>query len=333
VVHTRTSPGDVLGRAERGVLGYPGGRFVVVAIALVASLSVTTCGRDDSRTSRSSGAESAVPRRILSLAPSVTEILFAIGAGGQVVGVDRYSDYPPEARRLPRLGALLDPDLEGMLRLRPDLAILLPSERETARALQAAGVATLTVPHETLADVERATLAIGGRTGHLREATALADSLRALLAGGGEDGSGSARRPTILFVVSREAGQLGSFTAAGAGSYLDELIALAGGTNAIADAPMRYPQVSAETALRLRPDIVIEWTPAETDGDPGSLAAADARRIAEWHGLLDRSGVSPAAVHVVHDDLWLRPGPRVAQALDLLRALLGPSGRTETSSG
>jgi ABC-type Fe3+-hydroxamate transport system substrate-binding protein len=264
-----------------------------------------------------------IPRRIVSLAPSATEILFAIGAGPQVVGVDAYSDFPPPARTRPRLGALLDPDLEGMLRLAPDLAVLLPSQAETATALEEAGVRTLTIPHETLADVESAIRLLGLRTGHQREARALADSLERTLERAKSETSG--RAPLrVLFVVAREEGQLASVTVAGPATYLDELIRTAAAVNVLPPVGTRYPQVSAETILRLGPDVILEWAPVAATATAVETAASDGRRVREWRRLFAGAGGRAPEVHVLHDDLWLRPGPRVVQALQRLRALLAP---------
>ena len=285
-------------------------------------LACAACERDAPSSDLQRSAEP--PRRILSLAPSVTEILFAVGAGPQVVGVDAYSDYPPAARGLPRLGALLDPDVEGMLRLRPDLVILLPSQAEVARALTTVGVPTLTVPHETLADVERAIVAIGERTGHAGPGQALVDSLQRALQRSRAAADRRGARPRVLFVIAREAGQLGNFSVAGPGTYLDQLIGLAGAENALRDVPTRYPQVSAETALRLAPDVVLEWTPTDTSAGSAQILADDGRRVAEWLGLLTAPARRAPAVHVLHDDVWLRPGPRVVEALGLLERLLAP---------
>ncbi len=293
------------------------GAFATLALLWLACAG---CERDAPSSDLLKRAEP--PGRILSLAPSVTEILFAVGAGPQVVGVDAYSDYPPAARRLPRLGGLLDPDVEGMLRLRPDLVILLPSQAEVARALTTVGVPTLTVPHETLDDVERAIVAIGERTGHAGPGRALADSLGRALARSRAAANRRAGRPRVLFVIAREAGQLGSFSVAGPGTYLDQLIGLAGAENALRDAPTRYPQVSAETALRLAPDVILEWTPADTSAGSAQVLVADGRRAAEWRGLFAARGGRAPAVHILHDDVWLRPGPRVVDALGLLERLL-----------
>lgn len=265
------------------------------------------------------------PRRILALAPSVTEILFAIGAGPRVVGVDAFSDFPPEARRLPRLGGLVDPDLEGMLRLRPDLAVLLASQGELAASLRAAGVPTLSVPHERLEDVERGIRAIGARTGPARRAAALADSLRAVL-GRARARTPAARRPRVLFVVAREPGQVAGLTAAGEGTYLDELVELAGGRNVLAGSPVRYPQVSAESVLRLQPDVILEWSPVRQGTPPHEVRDAEVRLAEDWAALRGLRAAAAGRVRVLHDDLWLRPGPRVVEALERLKEALAGVG-------
>lgn len=262
------------------------------------------------------------PSRILSLAPSTTEILFAVGAGERVVGVDAFSDFPPAARRLPKLGGLLDANLEGMLRLRPDLAVLVPSQAEVARSFQAAGVATLTVPHESLEDVVGGIRAIGRRVGRADRAESLADSVGRTLERE-RVRIPEARRPRVLFVVEREPGQVAGFTAAGGRTYVDELIDLAGGRNVLRGSTVRYPQLSAESVLTLRPDVILEWSP----GPPGATAAdtreADRRRIEEWSRLTGLASVARGSVHVLHESLWMRPGPRVLEALVRLKRVVG----------
>ncbi|HEY7529469.1 MAG TPA: helical backbone metal receptor [Gemmatimonadota bacterium] len=272
------------------------------------------------------GSAPAAPRRIVSLAPSATEILFELGAGDRVVGVDAFSDFPPEALGRPRLGGLLDPDLESTLRLAPDLAVLVPSEAEVARALRAAGVRTLVVPHEDLRDVERAVRAIGEAVGESERARRLAARIREALARSRVDRP-ERERPRVLFVVARDAGRVAGVTAAGGRTYLDELVRLAGGRNVLAGSPVRYPQLSAEGIIRLRPDVILEWSPGPA-GAGDAAVAGDAGRVAEWGTLPGIPAVETARVHVLHDALWLRPGPRVPEALRRLRRILEPAPGT-----
>jgi iron complex transport system substrate-binding protein len=294
--------------------------LLLALLAACAGPAEERAGARASDGSPAPGVSGDPPRRIVSLAPSATEILFALGAGERVVGVDAFSDFPPEARELPRLGGLLDPDLEATLRLAPDLAVLVPSEAEIARALREAGVRTLVVPHEDLADVERAILAIGRATGLHRRAERLAAAWRDEL-DRARVRRPDAGRPRVLFVVARDAGQVASLTAAGGRTYLDELIRFAGGRNVLAHSPVRYPQVSAEGVIRMHPDVIVEWAPAPP-GSAGDGAPAGSARAAEWEELPGVPAVEAGRVHVLHEDLWLRPGPRLPEALRRLRRLV-----------
>lgn len=300
------------------------GAFLLLAAAAACG------GRDEAPDFRSAAAETpaaadapaaaGAPRRIVSLAPNATEILFALGLGERVVGVDAFSDFPLEARSRPQLGGLLDPDLEATLRLAPDLVVLVPSEDDVARALASAGVRTLVVPHEDLGDVEEAILAVGRAAGVERRAAQLARGLREELARAAVERT-EAERPRVLFVVARDAGQVASLTAAGGRTYLDELIRLAGGRNVLADSPVRYPQLSAEGVIRLRPDVILEWAPG-VRGTGDRPSPEDPARLDDWRRLPGVPAVEGRRLHVLHDVLWLRPGPRVPEALRRLGPLL-----------
>jgi iron complex transport system substrate-binding protein len=125
-------------------------------------------------------------------------------------------------------------------------------------------------------------------------------------------------------VVARDAGQVASLTAAGDRTYLDELVRLAGGRNVLADSPVRYPQLSAEGVIRLQPDVILEWAPGVPGAGDGP-APEDPARLAEWERLPGIPAVERRRLHVLHDALWLRPGPRVPEALRRLAPLLDGS--------
>jgi iron complex transport system substrate-binding protein len=117
------------------------------------------------------------PKRIISLIPAVTEMLFAIGAGPQVVGVSSFDDYPAEVRNLERVGALLDPDLEKILALKPDLVVVYATQTDLRRQLERARVGTYSYQHAGLADITTTIRDLGARTGLTEEAGGVATGI------------------------------------------------------------------------------------------------------------------------------------------------------------
>ena len=271
------------------------------------------------RRRRLSDRRSGAARRIIAVAPSAAELLFALGLGDRVVGVGEYVAWPPEATRLPRLGGLLDPRLETVVALRPDLAVLLPSERELGERLTALGVDVLVVPHETVDDVARAARAVATarrRAGGGRAAGALARARAGTFA--------TARRalghPKVLLVAERERGQLAQLLLAGPGTFLDELLAPAG-------RHQRGRRRAARPGRRCRSRR--SWRAAPTSSSSCSRAlspAAEAAALrADWRGVPGLPAGS-VKVAVVAGDWALVPGPRLPILYrELRRALLAAS--------
>ena len=253
-------------------------------------------------------------RRIIAVAPSAAELVFALGLGDRVVGVGEYVAWPPEATKLPRLGGLLDPQLETVVALHPDLAVLLPSERELGERLTALGVDVLVVPHETVDDVVRAARAVAARAGVPAAGEKLARSLERELRP--QPLPAPLAHPKVLLVAERERGQLAQLLLAGPRTFLDELLRRMGATNAAADAPLSWPQVSLEEVVARRPDVIVEL-------QPRALSAAEAQALRDdWKHV---PGLPPNAVKVavVAGDWALVPGPRLPILYrELRRALL-----------
>jgi iron complex transport system substrate-binding protein len=272
--------------------------LAAAALAIVTSVA----GHAPACAASSAPDAQSVPRRIIAVAPSSAELLFALGLGDRVVGVGEYVAWPPEAAKLPRLGGLLDPRLETVVGLHPDLAVLLPSERELGERLSALGIEVLVVPHETIEDVASSARTVAHRAGvpeagerFVRDFTR--DLAPVKLAAG-------ARRPRVLLVAERERGQLAQLLLAGRGTFLDELLTRAGGANAAADARLAWPQVSLEEVVVRRPDVILDLVGHELD------AGEKAARAADWRAV---PGL-PAAklrVAVVAGDWALVPGPRL----------------------
>jgi ABC-type Fe3+-hydroxamate transport system substrate-binding protein len=292
-------------RRLRGALA--GQRRTIVALLGVAIVLVLH--------HRSLAAQAPPSSRIVSLVPAVTEILFAIGAGARVVGVGSFDRYPPEVATRPRVGALVDPDLERMLGLRPDLVVIYASQEDLRRQLTRAGVGVFPYRHGGLADVTSTIRAVGNRIGFRAQAAGLADGIERDLAEI-ESRVAGRTRPTVLLVFGREAGSLRGAYASGGVGFLHDMLALAGGRNVFADVARESLQASTELILARRPEIIVELVSDGLSGR-GSEGADNA-----WQALGSVPAIRDGRIVTLVGDEFVVPGPRVALAAGrLARAL------------
>lgn len=256
-------------------------------------------------------ADAAEPRRIVSLSPAITETLFALGVGDRVVGVTRFCNFPPEARRRRTVGGLTDVDVEAVLALRPDLVVA-HSQQAVVPRLRSLGLEVLTVRAQTVGEVLSMLETIGRRVGREAEARALVARIRGEMTRVAEAVK-DLRRPRVLLVLGRA-----PLVAAGRGSFLDELITAAGGENILGDSHRPYPLVSMETVLLRRPEVIIECSGSMADED----LTEQARRA--WARWKDLPAVRDGRIYISRSDALLRPGPRVVEGLHELVRLLHP---------
>jgi iron complex transport system substrate-binding protein len=259
------------------------------------------------------GEGAPVPQRIVALAPNLTETLFALGLGDRVVGVGAFSTWPPEAAKKPRLGGLFDANLERIVSLKPDLAVLLPSEKDLADHLRPLGVDSIIVPNETLADVERSFTVVAQRCGVPEAGERLAAEWRAGLAP-----RPLAGKPRVLVSAGRAEGRLADLLVAGPDTFYQELLDRLGTVNVFADAPVRYPKVSLEEVVARKPDVIIELRYEAISPDVKRQLAAD------WNQLGDVPAVRGKRVHVISGDYTVIPGPRLPRLYAEMRAALEP---------
>jgi cobalamin transport system substrate-binding protein len=252
------------------------------------------------------------PRRIIALTPSLVETLFALGLGDRVAGVGNYVLWPPEAARKPRIGGLFDPNLERIVSLKPDLAVLLPSERDLGTQLRPLGVDVLIVPDETLAEVEGSFLTIARRCGVPAAGERLTARWRADLAP--RPLSGPPLR--VMISVGRSAGRLGEVTVAARGTFYDELLVRLGAVNVFADAPTRYPQVGLEEIVARKPEVILELRPDPLT--PEKTAAI----VRDWQALPQIPAVRNRRIQVVSGDYTMLPGPRLPRLYREMRAAM-----------
>ena len=247
--------------------------------------------------------------RLISLTPSATEVVAALGATSMLVGVDEYSEYPPEVKQLPKVGSFLTPNLEAIVGLRPTLVIVDDIHASSAKALEDAGIATVACAMHALPDVESALKTVGARIGKSTEAAQIAADIEKAI------DAAVARRPTkrpkVLAIIDREAGGLGNLVAAGTGSYVDELLALVGGANALAGAGVRYPKLSMEEVLRAQPEVILDL----------SYAARGEHGMDPWK-TVDVPAVKAGRLRALSDPFLIAPSPRISAALETMSAAI-----------
>lgn len=238
-------------------------RHVAHVLAILATLAILTVAgcAGDAPASRTTATDdfgdtvivgATAPTRIVSLNPTTTELLYAIGAQERLVGRTSYDLFPAEVRAIPDMGPGLRPNVEAVLAARPDLVILYASadNRDAARRFRAAGVRTAAYRVDRLADFTRVTLALGALVGNSAAARRTVDSVQATL--------NAVRRltaplpkPTVFWPLWNS-----PLLTVGGGSFLNELVAIAGGRNVFAELPQPSPSVSFEELLRRDPDVI-----------------------------------------------------------------------------
>jgi iron complex transport system substrate-binding protein len=252
----------------------------------------------------------AEPRRIISTAPGITEIVFALGLGDRLVGATEYCVYPPEARKIPRTGSWVTPNLEAIVAARPDLVIVQKTAVHSASRFNALNLKTLEVQLLTVEDIYATIEAIGRAAEVPGRASALSASIRAGLDEVWRRVSG---RPPVsyLFVVGRSPGSLEGIVAVGPQSYQNEVLSIAGGRNALADAPVPYPKVLHEELLSRNPEVIIDMG---EHPDAGALAETQKQKeIALWRRYPSLRAVKTSRVYPVSSAIFVVPGPRVVE--------------------
>lgn len=255
------------------------------------------------------------PQRIISLVPAVTEMLFALGAGDRVVGVGSFDKFPPEVEKLPKVGALLDPDLERILSLRPDLVVVYGSQADLRAQLDRARVPMFIYSHAALADVTETIRSLGEQIGAPERAGILAREIERRIAAVRTRVAGKPR-PRTLIVFGRERLALRGIYASGGYGFVHDMVEAAGGDNIFGDINQQSVQASAELILARRPDVILELRADPLDPD------TEARERAVWNALSSVPAVRSGRVHIIADPRTVIPGPRVAEGVEVIARVL-----------
>jgi len=292
----------------------------LIVVALACLLCGVAAHSPDRQITKSADRQiSKSPRRIISVIPAATEILFAIGAGPQVVGVGSFDTFPPEVNRLPKVGALLDPDVERILSLKPDLVVVYASQSDLKQQLQRAGIGMYEYKHAGLADVTSTIRALGDVTGYAPRASELAASIDRDL----EQIRTSVRgrpAPRTLLVFGHERGALRGIYASGGVGFLDDMLEIAGGVNVFADVSQQAVQASTEQIIARRPEVILEIRASNSALPPADRTA----EAGVWNALASVPAVRSRRVMFLVDDRLVIPGPRVAEGTRLMAQALHP---------
>jgi iron complex transport system substrate-binding protein len=263
----------------------------------------------------------APPQRIVSTAPSATEMLYALGLGDRVVGVTTFCHYPPEAAKKPKIGDYLHPSLETIVGLRPDLVVSETTGVRHAERLRSLNLNVLEFDDATLAGIYDSIHRIGQAAGVLARADKLCAEMRAQLDAIQAKVARLPRR-RALFLVGRTPGRIEDLIAAGRRSHLNELIEIAGGENVFRDSVAAYGKIPLEELLARNPEAIVDM--GEMSETVGVTEAQKQAVVALWNRYPALAAVREHRVYAVASDIYVVPGPRVVDAARALARMLHP---------
>lgn len=257
-------------------------------------------------------------QRIVSLSPNLTEIVFSLGLGDRVVGVSSDSDWPAEANSKPKMGTFWQPNIESIIAAKPDLVVCetFLQQNEAAQALKRAGLNVLALRVETIDELFAAISSIGQAAGCLEKAEQLADSLKKQLDQIRIESS-HFKKVSVLWVI-----QTGPVRVAGVNTFVNEIIKLAGGQNAIAPTGDQYPSISTEEIIGCNAEVIIQSA-------MGPMDLAKQQEAAEkfWSRFSNLPAVKNKRIYVIDPDTVLRLGPRVGEGVQAVAQCLRQKGK------
>ncbi|MDJ0782625.1 MAG: cobalamin-binding protein [Desulfosarcinaceae bacterium] len=252
------------------------------------------------------------PARVVALAPSITEIVYALGQAHRLVGVTRYSDYPPQARRLPQVGSYVQLNLEKIAALRPDLCIAVKDGNPIAviRRMEALNIPVYAVDPRDFDAIGATITEIGRLLDAAPRAEEITTEMAARIARVQRRVQGIGRRPKVFFQIG-----VSPIVAPGTDTFIHELIEMAGGENATAGS-VPYPRISREQIFTLAPEVVIITSMARLE--------TFEKVKQEWQRWTQLPAVQTGRIHLVNSDLYDRASPRLVEGLEQLAELIHP---------
>ena len=289
--------------------------FLTIGLSCWMAIGFAAFGGRKSRGNSESAQSTGRAERIVSLAPSLTEILFALGLDEEIVGVTFFSDYPPAAAKKPKVGSFWKPNIEAVVAARPDLVITLGfgQHKSIADRLNRIGYDCLTVNIEKVNDLFRVIGQIGVALSMQRRADKLAGDIKNKLQAL-SDMVGKEEKVKVLWVVQRQ-----PLRVAGTDTFVNEMIELAGGENAIGPTLHKYPPIGAEKVIASRAEVIIEPEMGRED-----LNAQLREALKYWSKFENLPAVANDRIYVIRGDTVSRLGPRLHDGTETIARCLRP---------
>jgi len=258
------------------------------------------------------------PQRIVCLTPSITETVFALGCGDRVVGVTDYCNYPPEARQKVRLGGFFNPNFERLIVLNPDLVISQGHSEKITQFCRREDINLLRLDTSNIESIYQSISLLGRELGCPERARQLCYDIRTSLERISKQLANRPRR-RVFFSLYRTTGTMSGVSTVGGGTFISELISVAGGSSIFDDVSLAYPQISQESLFKRRPEVIIEPLSA-----PFLSENYRRERLRDWQKFSELPAVRNGQIYFPPLDSLLIPGPRIGPAAAALARMIHP---------
>ncbi len=290
------------------------GALIAFAIGLAVAGGMIYLGKSRSKIN-SDRNENSSYQRVICAVPNITEIAFALGQGDRVVGVSDFVTYPPEALGKEKIGGYIDPNMERIIALLPDLIIVIGMNSKLISLCEEKGIELLHVEIEDIATLYEGIQTIAAKLDCEPKGSQLIAEMKTGLKNVQQKAEKAGQQPDVFLCISRMEGELTDMFTVTNKAFLGELVQLAGGNNIFGDLNDRYPQISKESLMKREPDVIIETRPEDINQ---TRSIEDIKN--DWKGL--HSMPASPRVHVVTDDYIKIAGPRIVQSAQRLYDLI-----------
>ncbi|MBI9071919.1 MAG: ABC transporter substrate-binding protein [Melioribacteraceae bacterium] len=287
---------------------------IILLIALLLAIDFNTAN------GKGNSSQKETYSRIISLSPSTTETLFLLGLGDKVVGVTRFCGYPPEAKTKKEVGGYIDPNYEAIMQLNPDLVILLPEHEKVKKYLDQINIKYIMVDNKTVDDILNCIKTIGEICDAQEKAASVLADMNSTINEIELKTSGFTRKK-VLVSVGRTFGSdsISDAYIAGKHTHYDELILIAGGTNAFTIENLSYPMLSAEGIIQINPDIIIDMAPNLSEQN-----LSEEKLLSDWDSITNLTTINKNNIYIYSKDYSSIPGPRIIYLLQDFAKIIHP---------